>query len=88
MATNLAALLPCHDAAGGCDGVKDGGSGFPANKQDQPWGQVNLTARQLVARVVIWNHTDCAERPFRLQIGLSEDGRSWTTVYHRDGRMF
>ena len=61
MATNPLALLPRDDAAGGCDGVKDGGTGFHTEKQDQPWWQVDLGKRQPVARVVIWNRCDCAQ---------------------------
>jgi mono/diheme cytochrome c family protein len=86
--TNQVALLPCHDAAGGCDGVKDGGQGFHTDKQDQPWWQVDLGKPQPVARVVIWNRCDCAERAAWLQICLSDDGRSWKTVYRHDGRIF
>ena len=88
VATNRTALLPSQDAVGGCDGVKDGGPGFHTEKQDQPWWQVDLGAPQPVARVVIWNRCECAERALRLQIKLSDDGRSWTTVYRHDGRMF
>ena len=68
VATNHVALLPCDDAAGGCDGVKDGGPGFHTEKQDQPWWQVDLGTPQPVARVVIWNRTECAERASRLQV--------------------
>ena len=88
VATNRAALLPCHDAAGGCDGVKDGGPGFHTEKQDQPWWQVDLGAPRQVARVVIWNRAECPERARTLQVKLSGDGRSWTTVYRHDGSMF
>ncbi len=61
MATNPLVLVPRDDAAGGCDGVKDGGHGFHTEKQDQPWWQVDLGKRQPVARVVIWNRCDCPE---------------------------
>ena len=68
VATNHIALQPCHDAAGGCDGVKDGGQGFHTDKQDQPWWQVDLGKSQPVARVVIWNRCECAERAAWLQV--------------------
>jgi mono/diheme cytochrome c family protein len=87
-ATNHVALKPGDDAAGGCDGVKDGGPGFHTEKQDQPWWQVDLGTPQPIARVVIWNRSECAERALRLQIKLSDDGRTWTTVYHHDGSTF
>src|ERR1019366_2196826 len=88
MATNHMGPLPYEDAAGGCDGVKDGGPGFHTEKQSQPWWQVDLGTSQPVARVVIWNRTECAERASRLHLSLSDDGRSWTTVYHHDGTTF
>jgi mono/diheme cytochrome c family protein len=88
VATNQVALLPSHDAAGGCDGVKDGGQGFHTEKQDQPWWQVDLGKSQPLARVVIWNRCECAERAAWLQVCLSDDGRSWRTVYRHDGHTF
>ena len=42
VASNVVAILPCDDAAGACDGVKDGGAGFHTELQDQPWWQVDL----------------------------------------------
>ena len=87
-ATNQVALLPSDDAAGGCDGVKDGGPGFHTERQAQPWWQVDLGSPQPLARVVIWNRTECAERAAYLQLSLSDDGRGWTTVYRHNGRTF
>src|SRR5664280_2249481 len=88
VATNQVALLPSDDAAGGCDGVKDGGPGFHTEKQAQPWWQVDLGKSQPLARVVIWNRTECADRAARLQIKVSGDVRTWTTVYRHDGHTF
>src|ERR1035437_3835855 len=68
VATNQVALLRSDDAAGGCDGVKDGGPGFHTEKQDQSWWQVDLGKSQPIARVVIWNRTECAERAALLQV--------------------
>ena len=87
-ATNQANLQPSHDAAGACDGVKNGGAGFHTEKQLQPWWQVDLGKPQPVTRVVIWNRCDCAERAARLEVCLSDDARSWTTAYRHDGRTF
>ena len=39
-------ILPRDDAAGGCDGVKDGEYGFHTEVQNQPWWQVDLGQRQ------------------------------------------
>ncbi|MCX6928754.1 MAG: discoidin domain-containing protein, partial [Verrucomicrobia bacterium] len=88
VATNQAALLPCQDAAGGCDGVKDGGQGFHTDKQDQPWWQVDLGQPQAIGRIIIWNRCECAERASRLQICLSDNGRDWQVVYRHDGQTF
>jgi hypothetical protein len=88
VATNQPHLLPSDDAAGGCDGVKDGGPGFHTDKQDQPWWQVDLGKTQPVARVVIWNRCDCSDRAARLLVKVSNDARAWTTVYEHDGRTF
>ncbi len=88
VATNQVAILPRDDAAGGCDGVKDGGPGFHTEKQDQPWWRVDLGKSQPVARVVIWNRTECADRAARLQISFSDDARRWTIVYRHDGSVF
>ncbi len=88
VATNQPHLLPSDDAAGGCDGVKDGGPGFHTEKQDQPWWQVDLGKPQPVARVVIWNRCDCSDRAARLLVKVSDDARTWTTVYQHDGRTF
>jgi hypothetical protein len=81
-------ILPRDDAAGGCDGVKDGGPGFHTEMQNQPWWQVDLGKRLPIARVVIWNRCQCSERAAHLQLKISDDARSWTTVYRHDGTTF
>jgi Hydrazine synthase alpha subunit middle domain/NedA-like, galactose-binding domain/WD40-like Beta Propeller Repeat len=88
LATNAVALRPSDDAAGGCDGVKDGGPGFHTERQAQPWWQVDLGKPERIGRVVVWNRTQCAERAATLQVRLSDDGRRWRVVYTHDGHTF
>jgi hypothetical protein len=67
------------DAAGGCDGVKNGLAGFHTQKEQNPWWQVNLGSRMKLGRIVIWNRTNDAhgtQRARRLAVWLSADG--WT----------
>jgi hypothetical protein len=77
------------DAAGACDGVKDGTYGFHTGSAENPWWQVDLGAATTLARVVVWNRCDgAAERAARLEILLSADGRRWERAYAHDGTTF
>lgn len=76
------------DAAGACDGVKDGRWGFHTNLVESPWWQVDLGERQAIGRVVVWNRCDAADRATGLQIQFSDDANSWRTVYTHDGTVF
>ncbi len=76
------------DAAGGCDGVKNGEWGFHTGDTDNPWWQVDLGAGQAVGRVVVWNRRQAGNRAARLQVQLSDDGRSFRTVYRHTGPVF
>ena len=64
------------DAAGGCDGVKNGEWGFHTGEAEDPWWQVDLGETQPIARVVIWNRTAAAERARQIRVLLSEDGKT------------
>lgn len=77
-----------EDAAGGCDGVIHGGWGFHTGQSPEPWWQVDLGTTQRLARVVIWNRCQAAERAARLRLRLSDDGTNWRTVYQHDGTVF
>ena len=73
---------PSHDAAGGCDGVVDGGFGFHTARELQPWWQVDLGAAQDIARVVVYNRCNtAAERAREISILTSSDGHEWTRRY-------
>jgi hypothetical protein len=82
-------MTTCIDAAGGCDGIKDGEWGFHTGRVESPWWQVDLGAPQPIARVAVWNRTDGApERAAHLRVRLSDDGKDWRTVYAHNGATF
>jgi len=79
------------DAAGGCDGIKDGTAGFHTQKQQDPWWQVDLGSLAKLGRIVIWNRTNDAratQRARRLVVWLSADGKTWEEIYRHDGAPF
>jgi Hydrazine synthase alpha subunit middle domain/F5/8 type C domain/WD40-like Beta Propeller Repeat len=77
------------DAAGACDGVKDGKWGFHTNQTESPWWQVDLGEVVPVGCVVVWNRCDgVAGRGNHLSLLLSEDGEAWRPVYTHDGTAF
>ena len=83
------AATPASDAAGGCDGVKDGNYGFHTNPQENPWWQVDLGVSGPVARVVVWNRCIGApERANRFEVLVSDDGAAWEKVYSQKGKDF
>ena len=76
------------DAAGGCDGVKNGEWGFHTENNENPWWQVDLGKVEVLGRVVIWNRRDAAERASRIKVLLSDDGKEFREVYQHDGTVF
>ena len=76
------------DAAGGCDGVKNGEWGFHTGDAENPWWQVDLGEMQRIARVTIWNRTSAAERAREIRVLLSDDGTNFRPVYQHDGTVF
>lgn len=85
-----AALSPSEDAAGGCDGIRDGTFGFHTGLDDKPWWQVDLGSVTAIDRVVIFNRCDgkVENRASRLILLVSNDGQEWTKVYQHDGTVF
>lgn len=77
-----------QDAAYGCDGVKDGDTGFQTGYQENPWWQVDLRKSQPLARVEVYNTNENPECAKRLLILLSDDGKRWREVHRHDGRTF
>ena len=81
-------VSPASDAAGGCDGVKNGGFGFHTNQGKDPWWQVDLGGRVAIGRVVVYNRCTVSERAAKLRVLLSEDGKAFTRVYRHNGTVF
>ena len=82
------AASPREDAAGGCDGVKDGRWGFHTAHEQAPWWSVDLGEARPIQRVVIYNRCDAAARNARLIVSLSADGRQWGEVFRNNGAVF
>lgn len=78
------------DAAGGCDGVKDGTYGFHTSKDAAPWWQVDLGQSAPLTRIAVYNRCDgnVSNRAAKLKVLLSDDGLEWTTFYQHDGTDF
>lgn len=83
-------VTPEMDAAGGCDGVKNGQWGFHTEFSENPWWQVDLGAETDVGRIQVWNRCDggSAPRTEKMEVLLSSDGTDWRTVYRHDGTVF
>jgi len=77
-----------QDAAGACDGVKDGQWGFHTEHQDRPWWQVDLGTVRGLDRLLVYNRTDFAQRAARLVVLISDDGEDFRQVYAHDGTTF
>ena len=85
-----AAATTKEDAAGGCDGVKDGKWGFHTDNEDKPWWQVDLGESRTLARVLVYNRTDrgTAGRAANLVLLVSDDGKAWREAYRHSGTEF
>ena len=80
-----------EDAAGACDGVKDGKYGFHTGQEANPWWQVDLGARSPLSRVVVYNRLDYApglHNADALVLLTSDDGKTWTERHDNQGRFF
>lgn len=83
LATGLAGTA--EDAAGGCDGVKDGKYGFHTSQERNPWWQVDLGEPKEIGRIVVFNRLDYApglHNADNLKILVSDDGRDWRQRHH------
>ncbi len=82
-------VSPADDAAGGVDGVVNGGWGFHTAHEHQPWWQVDLGRDTPLARVRLFNRCDeFAFRAARFLLLLSSDGVSWRKNYQHDDVVF
>ncbi|MDP6359548.1 MAG: discoidin domain-containing protein, partial [Planctomycetota bacterium] len=85
-ASGAANITPEMDAAGAVDGIKNGKWPFHTGMEKEPWWQVDLGSKQPIARVLIWNRSDsAASRASRLMLRISDDGKTWRTVYQHNG---
>lgn len=84
-------LTPAADAAGACDGVKNGAYAFHTGQEPNPWWQVDLGAETQIGRIVVFNRLDYApglHNADTLQIFASPDGKSWTLLHDNQGGHF
>jgi hypothetical protein len=80
---------PQEDAAGACDGKKDGLWGFHTDCDENPWWQVDLGSPRNLTHALIYNRCDTvANRAARLAVLVSSDGSQWKQVYQHDGTVF
>ncbi|MHC4559622.1 MAG: HzsA-related protein, partial [Planctomycetota bacterium] len=77
-----------QDAAGACDGVKNGKWGFHTENEDNPWWQIDLGGPVSLDHIKIYNRCDFADRASRLMILLSEDAKNFWEVYQHDSTVF
>jgi hypothetical protein len=88
-----ATITAAEDAAGGCDGIKNGKLGFhTASLELDPWWQVDLGREYLLDRIVVYNRTDgnTAARTRHLQILIARDTPepAFERIYAHDGGVF
>lgn len=88
-AGRFALVTPEEDAAGGCDGVRDGKWGFHTEMEQDPWWQVDLGETHALGHLLIYNRCDGMEaRAAHITVLLSHDGRDFRPVYTHDGTTF
>lgn len=86
-----APLTTQSDAAGGCDGVKNGIYGFHVGHQPHPWWQVDLGEMIAIGRIVVYNRLDYApglHNADTMQMFFSADGEEWTLFHDNGGQHF
>jgi len=91
--TNARGVTTSQDAAGGCDGIKNGQWGFhTASGEQDAWWQVDLGKRVKLDRVVVYNRTDrgTAPRTRNLRVLATDDakGQAFREVYRHGGKTF
>ena len=81
-------VTPEQDAAGACDGIKDGQWGFHTQHEDRPWWQIDLGRSYELDCLHLYNRTELAQRAARLIVLVSGDGKDFRQVYQHDGTVF
>jgi hypothetical protein len=86
----LSQVSTVQDAAGGCDGIKNGKYGFHTGGDENPWWQVDLGGPMPLGKILIYNRGDgnVEDRAARLRVLLSADGKTWKTLYQHNGSKF
>jgi len=82
-----------EDAAGGCDGVKNGRWGFhTASGEKDPWWQVDLGAIYRLDRVVVFNRMDRNTAPrtrnLEVLVAAGPESDKFELIYKHDGSVF
>ncbi len=90
---NHLGVTTTQDAAGGCDGIKNGRFGFHvAVGEKDPWWQVDLEKDHLLDRIVIHNRTDgtlaARTKNLVIQIACNAAPEKFHTVYRHNGKVF
>ena len=90
---NRHGITTAQDAAGGCDGVRNGRWGFhTASGETDPWWQVDLGTVHTLDHIVVYNRTDrgCAGRTRNLLISVASDptGKAFTLIHSQGGKPF
>ena len=81
-------VTAAQDAAGACDGLKDGRWGFHTAHEAQPWWQVDLGRTLELDHVLVYNREEFASRASRLGVLISQDGDVFERVHQHDGSIF
>jgi len=87
-ASNSTKVTPEQDAAGACDGIKNGAWGFHTENEQNPWWQIDLGATVLLGHVAVYNRCDIAGRASRMILLVSNNGETFRKVYQHDGTVF
>ena len=78
-----------QDAAGACDGAKDGFYGFHTAREEKPWWQIDLGRPWPLDEMFVFNRCDGAgERAASLSVLVSLDDKAWEHAYEHDGTPF
>ncbi|MGD8240494.1 MAG: discoidin domain-containing protein, partial [Armatimonadota bacterium] len=90
---NARGVTTVQDAAGGCDGVKNGHWGFhTASGEQEPWWQVDLGEERRLDRVVVFNRTDGTTAPrtkhLRMLVASGASAEEFHEVYRHNGETF
>ncbi|HJN12408.1 MAG TPA: discoidin domain-containing protein [Pirellulaceae bacterium] len=90
---NAHGVTTVQDAAGGCDGIKNGQWGFhTASGESDAWWQVDLGEEYVLDRVVIFNRADrgTASRTAKIRVLVATEAKpsNFQDVYEHNGQTF